>query len=310
MSKLGSMKKMEALKERNIIALGFTQSMNNVSNSFLALIYAMRCLGHCQLAKIMAEIFIRRIRLNRLKLITKFILSLVLSVFWITGQAQIGVQVLNKGIGGNTTVDLLGRLDRDVISEQPDLVLLMVGTNDLLNSRKMLSFVEYRKNIIQIIEKLKKSNVELVLMSPPPVDSVYLFQRHDRGKFITPPDEKLEAARDMLEKMSSEYGCHFIDVFSYFRGNGIPEHNKDDIIRNEHNSDSADGVHLTKKGNQLLGSFIFKNLLEYGQLIRGIRIICFGDSLTFGASMKGKGTSTGDTYPAVLKRALERHLEP
>jgi len=46
-------------------------------------------------------------------------------------------QVINSGIKGNTTTDILGRLKKDVLDKKPDLVILMVGTNDMLNSKKM-----------------------------------------------------------------------------------------------------------------------------------------------------------------------------
>ncbi|WP_372934509.1 hypothetical protein [Mariniphaga sediminis] len=36
------------------------------------------------------------------------------------------------------------------------------------------------------------------------------------------------------------------------------------------------------------------------------KIICFGDSLTFGVYMKGEGTAEGDTYPAILKQLITR----
>ena len=42
------------------------------------------------------------------------------------------VEVLNKGIGGETVARNLARFERDVISQHPDLVLWQVGTNDAL----------------------------------------------------------------------------------------------------------------------------------------------------------------------------------
>ncbi|HEX2949579.1 MAG TPA: GDSL-type esterase/lipase family protein, partial [Armatimonadota bacterium] len=41
-------------------------------------------------------------------------------------------EVLNAGVGGNNTRMLLERLDADVLAQHPDLVVLMVGTNDAL----------------------------------------------------------------------------------------------------------------------------------------------------------------------------------
>ena len=75
--------------------------------------------------------------------------------------------IVNKGIAGDTSADLLGRIESDVIAENPDLVILMVGTNDMLNSSKMLSYEEYASNLTEIVRRLKKSEMEVLLLSPP-----------------------------------------------------------------------------------------------------------------------------------------------
>lgn len=42
--------------------------------------------------------------------------------------------IVNKGVGGNTAVQLLNRFDTDVTPEKPDVVWIMVGTNDYYQS--------------------------------------------------------------------------------------------------------------------------------------------------------------------------------
>lgn len=42
-----------------------------------------------------------------------------------------GSRVINAGINGDTTLNLLRRVDRDVAPHRPDLVLLLVGLNDI-----------------------------------------------------------------------------------------------------------------------------------------------------------------------------------
>jgi lysophospholipase L1-like esterase len=45
--------------------------------------------------------------------------------------ADLGVKVVNRGIGGDTTPNLLYRLDGDVLSLHPRGVVLLIGTNDI-----------------------------------------------------------------------------------------------------------------------------------------------------------------------------------
>ncbi len=45
----------------------------------------------------------------------------------------LGTPVINAGVPGDTTANALGRLERDVLSKAPDLVLITLGGNDLKN---------------------------------------------------------------------------------------------------------------------------------------------------------------------------------
>lgn len=240
---------------------------------------------------------------------TRQIILIFLIMKTITAFGQPAFEVLNRGINGNTTEDLLQRLDKDVIAEAPDLVVIMVGTNDMLNTDRMISLEDYLLNMRTILKALKEHSIEFVLLSPPPADTVYLFQRHDPHKFSLPPNVKLEKVGNGLKDLCVEFNSLFIDVHGYYKENGLPDHNRDEIIMNENNNNARDGVHMTKIGNVFLGSFIFKSLLENDKLKSNSRILCFGDSITYGYRMIGEGTSTGDTYPSVLKNAMQDYFQ-
>jgi lysophospholipase L1-like esterase len=49
------------------------------------------------------------------------------------------VRITNAGINGNDTDSLLSRLEKDVIQQTPRLMVLMVGTNDMLSGKNMLT---------------------------------------------------------------------------------------------------------------------------------------------------------------------------
>jgi lysophospholipase L1-like esterase len=46
-------------------------------------------------------------------------------------ESRLKINVLNSGIGGDTTAGLLSRFYHDVVRHRPDYVLIMGGTNDL-----------------------------------------------------------------------------------------------------------------------------------------------------------------------------------
>lgn len=81
--------------------------------------------------------------------------------------------IINEGINGNTSADVLARTDQ-IISQNPDLVLLGVGGNDVL--RRVQSETT-RANITATIGKLKSANILVVLIAQPHFSASALFGR-------------------------------------------------------------------------------------------------------------------------------------
>lgn len=50
---------------------------------------------------------------------------------------RIGRPILNRGISGNTAAEGLARLEKDVLSEDPRVVLLALGANDMLRKESI-----------------------------------------------------------------------------------------------------------------------------------------------------------------------------
>ena len=101
------------------------------------------------------------------------------------------LHVVSSAVPGNSSYDLISRVQDDIVSQQSDLVVMMVGTNDMVNSSKLSSYQEFSNNIEQLIKHFQKNNIDLVLVSPPPVDSIYLFKRHNPKLFDDSPNVRL-----------------------------------------------------------------------------------------------------------------------
>jgi len=230
---------------------------------------------------------------------------MALSVISIASFAQF--KVLNKGIAGNNTQNLLARLDNDVIAEKPDLVILMVGTNDMVNSRKMIAYDQLEQNYQQILQKLRANHITVVTMSPPAVDTGYLFLRHDPQSYAEDPNAKIDSLNKLVKKLSKVNESHFIDLHAVFKAAGSPNRTVGSLTVNEANMGLADGIHPTSAGYELIANTIYTYLQENRLLKKNRKIICFGDSMTYGSFMKGAGTVDGETYPALLKKLIERN---
>lgn len=76
--------------------------------------------------------------------------------------------VKNRGINGNTTTQILKRID-EVVSSKPKKVFLMAGLNDLATTSKETVFARL-KEIISLIKK-KSANTEIYVQSILPVNN-------------------------------------------------------------------------------------------------------------------------------------------
>lgn len=221
--------------------------------------------------------------------------------FLALGSCAVKHEVLNKGIAGNNTNDLIKRIDKDIIAEQPDLVIIMGGTNDMLNSSKFVSYEQLSANYTAMVNKLKAQNTAVVLMSPPPVDTAYLFKRHKRTSFTEEPNHKIDSVSSILQQLALTNHIYFINLNKIFKSAGSPNRSAQSLLINQANFNKEDGVHPTAAGYQFIARHLYDYLKENHLLKKNKKIICFGDSITFGAFMNGQGTARGETYPAYLQ---------
>ncbi|WP_084289156.1 SGNH/GDSL hydrolase family protein [Pedobacter nyackensis] len=214
------------------------------------------------------------------------------------------ITVLNKGVAGNNSRDLLKRIEKDVLQEKPDLVVMMVGSNDMVNSGKLVAYPEFKENYERLLKKMTSSGVTVVVMSPPPVDTAYILKRHDRILYDEPLDHKLDSLNRLVGQIAKANGIHFIDLYTLFKSKGSPSRAPGSLTMNQANFGKEDGIHPTKRGYMLIAETLYRYLKKNKLLRKSKKIICFGDSITYGAFMEGAGTSTGDTYPSFLKNMI------
>lgn len=234
----------------------------------------------------------------------RYILLLLLSLFLFSCKTTFTAtnHLLNKGFPNNNVSNLNHRLKRAVLKYHPSLVIIMIGTNDMINPHKMLSFASYKNKLRNLVKNLKQHYIDVLLLSPPPIDTTDLFFRRSRKRFKILPNEKIDSAISIIHQIALEQHCMYLDINSIFKSYHSPNATKSSLIRNELNSGRIDGVHPTAAGYQLIAKSIYTFLKDKDKNYQ--KIICFGDSITFGAYVRGEGTTRGETYPAVLKRLL------
>ncbi len=82
---------------------------------------------------------------------------------------ELNMELVNSGIGGNNTTHARARFERDVISHDPDFVILCFGVNDLnrLVGSPPVTLEEYRDNFQYFIDETKAVGAVPILVTSP-----------------------------------------------------------------------------------------------------------------------------------------------
>jgi acyl-CoA thioesterase I len=80
-----------------------------------------------------------------------------------------GKPYVNRGIGGQTTPQMLLRMRADVIALGPKVLVLLAGTNDLASNTGPMTIAQTEDNIASMAELAKANGIKVVLSSILPV---------------------------------------------------------------------------------------------------------------------------------------------
>ncbi|MFZ5753713.1 MAG: GDSL-type esterase/lipase family protein [Bacillota bacterium] len=154
---------------------------------------------------------------------------------------ETGWKVINSGVSGDTFDDMALRLETDVFTHKPDIVILMGGTNDVYVG---LSQPRIQKSFKAIIDALEAENIKIIVGIPLPVDDA--------------TERPLQLWRSWLRQFCEDKGIAIIDFHQDFmdeRGKM-----KEDLF--------LDGCHPRVKGYEIMGERVIKSLAELDLLIR------------------------------------------
>ncbi|MFK4484110.1 GDSL-type esterase/lipase family protein [Curtobacterium sp. MCJR17_020] len=129
-------------------------------------------------------------------------------------------QTLNQGISGDTTDGVLARLDA-VVAEQPEVIVLLIGTNDFGNHRASAEHVVRNVETILVTLRRELPGVRLLLVSVLPRQAEYTTKieeanRHLRQFVATCHAQYLDAwpalaDGDHLDDRFTDDGLHLTD---------------------------------------------------------------------------------------------------
>lgn len=142
-------------------------------------------------------------------------------------QKQLQVQIINRGINGNTTSDMLERFDRHVIQAHPTHLILMGGINDVAAQEPFDVIV---LNLQTMVEKAVDNRISVVIGTPTAVD----YPHWERS---------LERLREWIHQFSEPRELEVIDFHLAF-------YDQQGQLRREFLL--PDGGHPTRSGYQAM----------------------------------------------------------
>ncbi len=141
-----------------------------------------------------------------------------------------GMPVVNSGISGDTTLDILDNMKERVYDYKPDKVILLIGTNDLIHN---ISVEEVISNIEEIITKIKENEPKADIY----VQSIYPVNDNLDEEMVSVRDnEDIMKINDSIEKYCQDHDCTYINMYDLLTdedGNFNEEYTEDGLHPND-----------------------------------------------------------------------------
>lgn len=146
--------------------------------------------------------------------------------------------VNNAGVPGDTTADMLARLNSDVFAYKPEVLFILGGTNDLGHNISTSTTIA---NLKAIIVAAMARGIRITLLTVPP----------DSYTNMAPEIDALNAA---ITRLGNTYRLMVIDVhtpLSQPSGTYWPKY-------------TSDGLHFSELGAQVVANTIYNRIHRYG----------------------------------------------
>jgi lysophospholipase L1-like esterase len=162
-------------------------------------------------------------------------------------------ELIGSGISANKVYDLYLRMEEDVLSKNPDIVVIYVGVNDVWHKTLLGTGTDadkFEKFYQAIIKKLQDRNIKVLLCTPAVVG--------EKTDMSNPLDGDLNKYSNIIRDLAKKNNLPLVDLrkkfIDYLKINN-PENKEKEIL-------TYDRVHMNNKGNQFLADAMWETLKE------------------------------------------------
>jgi lysophospholipase L1-like esterase len=123
-----------------------------------------------------------------------------------------GKPYINRGIGGQTTPQMLVRFPQDVIALEPNVVVILAGTNDIAGNTGPMRLEDIEADYASLAELAQANHIAVVFSSVLPVHN---YTPKSQDFFAQRSPEKILALNKWLkEYVSTHPDCLYLDYFT------------------------------------------------------------------------------------------------
>jgi lysophospholipase L1-like esterase len=163
-------------------------------------------------------------------------------------------ELIGAGIGGNKVYDLYLRMEEDVISKSPDMVVIWVGVNDVWH-KKMGTGTDadkFEKFYLALIKKLQAAHARVLICTPSTIG--------EKNDYSNEQDGDLNKYANIIRKIAADQHLALIDLRKEFE-DYEKAHNPGNV---EKGILTLDGVHLNDQGNRFVAQLMVEAIRKTG----------------------------------------------
>ncbi len=170
---------------------------------------------------------------------------------WKLDESFPGKHYINRGIGGQTTPQMLVRFRPDVIDLHPAVVVVLAGTNDIAGNTGEEALDQIKGDYATMAELARVHGIHLVFASVTPIND---YNPTALRFFLQRSPAKILALNEWLKKYCADNGLVYLDYFSAMvDGNGM--------LKAEL---TADGLHPNAAGFAVMAPLAQAAILKAG----------------------------------------------
>jgi lysophospholipase L1-like esterase len=130
---------------------------------------------------------------------------------WHLDQYFPGKNYINRGIGGQTTSQMLVRFRQDVIDLRPKAVVILAGTNDIAGNTGPIANSDIEANLSSLADLARANGIRVVYSSVLPV---YNYTEKSKDFFAQRPPARILELNAWLKQYCAKNGIVYLDYFS------------------------------------------------------------------------------------------------